>query len=104
MFPQEDVDLLHTMLESQGHRKCREDVRRAGPRHPDGRHRSRAPGWLPSLHAADAAGTKKVWQGLERLNWAVQVRDALGRESWNRSTYKHLYRCGTLKVRVAVKS
>ncbi len=23
-------------------------------------------------------GTKTVWQGLERLNWAVQVRDALG--------------------------
>ena len=23
-------------------------------------------------------GAKKVWQGLERLNWAVQVRDALG--------------------------
>ncbi len=22
-------------------------------------------------------GAKKVWQGLERLNWAIQVRDAL---------------------------
>ena len=23
-------------------------------------------------------GTRKVWQGLERLNWAIQVRDAIG--------------------------
>ena len=23
-------------------------------------------------------GTKKVWQGLERLHWAIQVRDAIG--------------------------
>jgi len=22
-------------------------------------------------------GAKKVWQGLERLNWAIEVRDAL---------------------------
>ena len=23
-------------------------------------------------------GVKKVWQGLERLNWGIQVRDARG--------------------------
>ena len=34
-------------------------------------------GWHGSTRQA-LPGTKKVWQGLERLNWAVQVRDALG--------------------------
>ena len=25
----------------------------------------------------DIPGTKKIWQGLERFNWAIQVRDAI---------------------------
>ncbi|MCY4196572.1 MAG: hypothetical protein OXD33_06595 [Rhodobacteraceae bacterium] len=34
----------------------------------------------PCLSAAAKAlpGVKKVWQGLERLNWGIQVRNALG--------------------------
>ena len=78
VFPPEDIDLLHTILEAQGHRDVRRmpagqapdirtvviDLGRLVGSHPD----TRQP--LP--------GAKKVWQGLERLNWAIQVRDALG--------------------------
>ncbi len=76
VLPAEDIDLLHTLLRSQGHpmvearsasttiRAVVIDIGRLVGAHPS----ARQP--LP--------GTKKVWQGLERLNWAVQVRDALG--------------------------
>ncbi len=69
-------DLLHTLLRSQGHPMVEErsasttiravviDIGHLAGAHPS----ARQP--LP--------GTKKVWQGLERLNWAVQVRDAPG--------------------------
>ena len=77
VFPAEDIDLLHTLLAAQGHRNVVRmkhgpptieavviDIGRLVGFHPS------KPQRLP--------GTKKVWQGLERLNWAVQVRDALG--------------------------
>ena len=78
VFPQEDVDLLHTMLESQGHRDV---VRMPAGQVPDIRTVVIDLGRLVGSHPSTRQtlpGTKKVWQGLERLNWAVQVRDALG--------------------------
>ena len=77
--PEGDVDLLHTLLEAQGHRGVERmerggipttvrsfviDLGRLVGAHPT----KRQP--LP--------GVKKVWQGPGRLNWAIQVRDALG--------------------------
>ncbi len=76
--PERDIHLLHTLLEAQGHRGVERmergeittiqsfviDLGRLVGTHPT----KRQP--LP--------GVKKVWQGLERLNWAIQVRDAIG--------------------------
>ncbi len=78
VFPEEDIDLLHTMLESQGHRDV---VRMPGGRAPDIRAIVIDLGRLVGSHPTPRQplpGTKKVWQGLERMSWAVQVRDALG--------------------------
>ena len=78
MFPQEDVDLLHTLLESQGHRNV---VRLPDGKVPDIRAVVIDLGRLVGSHPSPRQplpGTKKVWQGLERLYWAIQVRDALG--------------------------
>ena len=78
VFPQEDVDLLHTLLESQGHRNV---VRLPDGKVPDIRAVVIDLGRLVGSHPSPRQplpGTKKVWQGLERLYWAIQVRDALG--------------------------
>ena len=71
------MDLLHTMLESQGHRDV---VRMPAGQVPDIRAVSSISGAssAPILQAPAAPGPRKVWQGLERLNWAIQVRDAIG--------------------------
>ncbi len=73
VFAEEDIDLLRTLLESQGHREVRAmgDVRAVviGL--------GRLVGWHPTPRQT-LPGAKKLWQGLERLNWAIQVRDALG--------------------------
>ena len=78
VFPKEDVDLLHTMLESQGHRDV---VRMPGGKAPDIRAVVIDLGRLVGSHPnprQPLPGARKVWQGLERLNWAIQVRDAIG--------------------------
>ena len=77
-FPEEDVDLLHTVLESQGHRDV---VRMPGGKAPDIRAVVIDLGRLVGSHPnprQPLPGARKVWQGLERLNWAIQVRDAIG--------------------------
>ena len=78
VFPEEDIDLLQTLLEAQGHRDAR---RRPAGRAPDIQTVVIDLGRLVGAHPTTRQplpGAKKVWQGLERLNWAVQVRDALG--------------------------
>ena len=78
VFPQEDVDLLHTLLESQGHRNV---ARMPDGKAPDIRAVVIDLGRLVGSHPSarqPLPGTKKVWQGLERLHWAIQVRDAIG--------------------------
>ena len=78
MFPKEDIDLLRTLLKSQGHRDVAGKI--AGQA-PDIRTVVLDLGRLVGSHPSSRQqlpGTKKVWQGLERLHWAVQVRDALG--------------------------
>ena len=77
-FPDADVDLLHTLLESQGHRNV---VRMPDGKAPDIRAVVIDLGRLVGSHPSarqPLPGTKKVWQGLERLHWAIQVRDAIG--------------------------
>ncbi len=79
VFAEEDVDLLHTLPEAQGHRNV---VRMADGKAPDIRAVVIDLGRLVGSHLAarqSLPGTKKVWQGLERLHWAIQVRDALGK-------------------------
>ena len=79
VFPEEDIDLLQTMLEAQGHRDARRMPAGQAPDIQTVVHRPRAPRRGPSHnHGSRCRAQKKVWQGLERLNWAVQVRDALG--------------------------
>ena len=78
VFPEEDVDLLHTLLESQGHREV---VRRPDGNVPDIRAVVVDLGRLVGAHPSPRQplpGTKTVWQGFERLHWAIQVRDAIG--------------------------
>ncbi len=78
-FPERDVDLLHALLESQGHPNV---VRIADGHVPGIRAVVTDLGRLVGAHPPtrrSLPGTKRVWQGLERLSWAVQVRDALDR-------------------------
>ncbi len=78
VLPEEDIDLLHTLLEAQGHREV---DRTPGGKPPDIRAVVIDLGRLVGAHPSKRQplpGAKKVWQGLERLSWAVQVRDALG--------------------------
>ena len=78
VFPEEDIDLLQTMLEAQGHRNVR---RKPAGQAPDIQTVVIDIGCLDGAHPTTRQplpGAKKVWQGLERLNWAVQVRNALG--------------------------
>ena len=78
VFPKEDIDLLRTLLESQGHRDV---AGRIAGQAPDIRTVVLDLGRLVGSHPSSRQqlpGTKKVWQGLERLHWAVQVRDAIG--------------------------
>ncbi len=77
VFPEEDVDLLHTLLESQGHRNI---VRMTDGYVPDIRSFVIDLGRLVGAHPnprQPMPGVRKFWRGLERLNWAVQVRDAI---------------------------
>ena len=76
-FPDEDVDLLHTLLESLAHRNV---VRMPNGKAPD------ITAVVIDLEASLVSPpsarqplpvTKKVWQGLERLHSAIQVRDAI---------------------------
>ena len=93
-FPDADVDLLHTLLESQGHRNV---VRMPDGKAPDIRAVVIDLGRLVGSHPSarqPLPGTKKVWQGLERLHWAVQVRGAIGER---KREYDHFCKCGTLK-------
>ncbi len=78
VFAEEDIDLLHTLPEAQGHRNV---VRMADGKAPDIRAVVIDLGRLVGSHLAarpSLPGTKKVWRGLERRHWAIQVRDALG--------------------------
>ena len=77
MYSRVDIELLHTLLKHQGHRNlleksvyhkigmqtCVMDIGRLVGSHPSTRQ------LLP--------GAQKVWQGLERLNGAIEVRDAI---------------------------
>ncbi len=84
-FPEGDIDLLHTMLESQGHRDV---VRPPDGRAPDIRTSvidlGRPVGSHPNPRRP-LPGTKKVRRGPGRPNRAIQVRDALGmrRREWD---------------------
>ena len=82
VFPAEDIDLLHDLLEAQGHRK----VERMEPKKPPAiREVVLDLGRLVGFHPwkkQKLPGAKNVWQGLERLNWAIQVRDAIGARRW----------------------
>ncbi len=84
----EEIELLHTLLRAPGHKPVPTP---SGPaaQSPSPTDRAvpdirpvvidlgRLVGWHPSK-SQPLPGAKKVWQGLERLNWAVLVRDALG--------------------------
>ena len=88
-FPEEDFDLLHAVLVSQGHRDV---VRKpAGPA-PDILAVVIDLGRLVGSHPSPRRPLPetKVWQGLERLNWAIQMRDAIGeRKREKRRRYKN---------------
>ncbi len=84
-FPEEDIDLLHTMLEPRGHRDV---VRPPDGQAPDIRtfviDLGRPVGSHPNPRRP-LPGRKKVRRGPGRLNRAIQVRDALGkrRREWD---------------------
>ncbi len=93
MYSEGDVDLLHTLLEAQGHREV---VRMDGGTPPDIRTFVIDLGRLVGAHPTrrqPPRGARKVWQGSGRLNRAIQVRDALGENSWNESPYTSVNRC-----------
>jgi len=77
--PERDVRLLlHTLLEAQGHRGVE---RMGGGSVPAVRDFVIDPGRLVGAHPTKRhplPGAGKVWQGPGRLNWGIQVRDALG--------------------------
>ena len=78
VYPEKNVDLLHTVLESQGHRDV---VRWPAGHAPDSRDVVIDLGRLVGSHPSSRQpipGARKVWQGFERLTWAIQVRDAIG--------------------------
>ncbi len=60
VFQEEDLDLLSTLLEAQGHRNV---VRSGTARHQGGSHRHRAPCRLSSLAEAAAPGNEKGLAG-----------------------------------------
>ena len=77
VFRREEIDLPRIMLEHQGHRDV---VRNAGGRPPDMRTVIIDIARLAGARAASKTalpGTKKVFQGLERLNRAAKVRNAI---------------------------
>ena len=78
IYPERDVRLLLTLLAFQGHREIF-DMTAGMP--PDIRtfvvDRGRLVGAHPTKRQP-LPGVKTVWQGLERLNWGIQVRDAIG--------------------------
>ena len=84
MLFEEDVDLLHTMLESQGHREV---VRMPAGQEPDIRAVEIELGRLvgsnpnPANHSY-APGHAKSLAGLERLHWAIQICDAISERRW----------------------
>ena len=80
ILPLEDIDLLGAMLEEQGHRDAQHVLPQGQA--PDIRTVVIGLGRLVGAHPGprqQLPGVKKVWQGLERLNWAVLARDALRR-------------------------
>ena len=78
VFPEEYVELLHAMLEALGHRS----VERTKPEKPPAiREVVIDLGRLVGFHPwkkQQLPDAKKAWQGLKWLNWAIQVRDAIG--------------------------
>ncbi len=77
VFPEKDLDLLRALLESQGHRNF---TRLPDGKPPDIRAAVIDIGRLVGFHPSPRQplpGTKKVSQGLKRLHWAIQVRDAV---------------------------
>lgn len=76
--PEKDVRLLLTLLAFQGHREI---FNMTAGMPPDIRtfviDLGRRVGAHPTKRQP-LPGVKKVWQGLERLNWGIQVRDAIG--------------------------
>ncbi len=77
--PERDIRLPPTLLSAQGHREV---TTMADGKPPDIRTFTIDLGRLVGAHPTrrqPLPGVKKVWQGLERLNWAIQVRDALNR-------------------------
>ena len=78
IYPERDVRLLLTLLAFQGHREIF-DMTAGMP--PDIRTFVVDLGRLVGAHPTKRQplpGVKTVWQGLERLNWGIQVRDAIG--------------------------
>ncbi len=78
MFPEEDIELLHTMPESRGHRHA---GRMTAGRLPDIRAVVIDPGRLVGSRPVtrrQLPGAGKAWQGLERLDRAIRTRDAIG--------------------------
>ncbi len=77
--PERDVRLLlHTLLEAQGHRGVERMERGEIPTIQSFViNLGRLVGAHPTKRQP-RPGVKKVWQGLERLNWGIQVRDAIG--------------------------
>ena len=96
VFPEKDVGLLHTVMESQGHREA---VRMPAGHAPDIRAvvigLGRLVGSRPSPRQPPP-GSKQVRQGLERLNRAIQVRDAIDERRWE---WRHRFKSGPLKAR-----
>ncbi len=76
--PERDIHLLHTLLEAQGHRGVERMERGEIPTIQSFViNLGRLVGAHPTKRQP-RPGVKKVWQGLERLNWGIQVRDAIG--------------------------
>ncbi len=100
--PEEDIRLPLTLLSAQGHREV---TTMADGTPPDIRTFVIDLGRLVGAHPRrrqPLPGVKKVWQGLERLNWAIQVRNALGRGpptdalGERRREWDRPYKCGLL--------
>ena len=103
--PEEDIRLPLTLLSAQGHREV---TTMADGTPPDIRTFVIDLGRLVGAHPRrrqPLPGVKKVWQGLERLNWAIQVRNALGRGAADRRARRAQAGMGSpIQVRAVVSS